>query len=309
MARTGRSGHDGDPVTLIDYSAFDTPGRGRGILDVFRYHYLLRLLIGKSTSLRYRNSVLGWFWSYVRPTVQFLVYYLVVGQILGMHKNVPAFPLYLFSGIVLVNLFNEAFGAATRSIVDNRALVRKIYLPRELFPIAAVAGSFIHFLPQLAILIIVSVLFGWVPSLLSIGLILAGMLIVVSFVIGIGLFFSSFNVRFRDAANVVEIIRTIATWSVPILYTWSMVYRETENIRWLFHLYMSNPLAVAVELFHEAFWTGLPVVQAAVPVPDNISWPPGFGFHVLAAVGIIIFSLVIGQFVFRRFERSFAQDL
>jgi ABC-2 type transport system permease protein len=127
--------------------------------------------------------------------------------------------------------------------------------------------------------------------------------------VGIGLFFSSFNVRFRDASNVVEIIRTIATWSVPILYTWSMVYRETENFRWVFHIYMSNPLAVAVELFHEAFWTMLPVVQAQVPAPDNITWPPGFGFYVLAAVGIIIFSLVLGQFVFRRFERSFAQDL
>src|SRR5690606_8582768 len=97
------------PVTQIDYSAFDTPGRGRGLLDLFRYRYLLKVLIGKTTSLRYRNSVLGWFWSYVRPTVQFLVYYLVVGQVLGLQKRVEDFPLYLFSGIVVVNLFSEAF--------------------------------------------------------------------------------------------------------------------------------------------------------------------------------------------------------
>ncbi len=296
-------------MTQIDYSAFDTPGRGRGILDVVRYRYLLRLLIGKSTSLRYRNSVLGWFWSYVRPTVQFLVYYLVIGQVLQMHKSVPAFPLYLFSGIVLVNLFNEAFGAATRSIVDNRALVRKIYLPRELFPIAAVIGSFVHFLPQLAILVVVSVLLGWLPSFASIGLVLAGIALVLFFIMGIGLFFSAINVRFRDASNVVEIIRTIATWSSPVLYTWSMVEEVTKSVPWVFHLYMCNPMTVAIELFHKAFWTSLPEVVAKSETIANFGWPEHFSWYLLVAISIIVFSLVVGQYVFRRFERTFAQDL
>lgn len=290
-------------MTTIDYSAFDTPGRGRGILDVFRYGYLLRLLIGKSTSLRYRNSVLGWFWSYVRPTIQFLVYYLVIGQILQLHKQVEAFPLYLFSGIVVVNLFNEAFGAATRAITDNKALVRKIYLPRELFPIAAVIGAFIHFLPQLLVLVVVSLLFGWLPSFASVGLMLAGITLVLGFIVGIGLFFSAVNVRFRDAQNLVEIIRLIATWSSPILYTWTMVYDRTEDFRWLFHLYMCNPITVAVEMFHQGVWGHL------VSSAQNHGWPPAFGWYVVAAVGITIAMLLIGQFVFRRFERSFAQDL
>lgn len=296
-------------MTQIDYSAFDTPGRGRGMLDVFRYRYLLRLLIGKSTSLRYRNSVLGWFWSYVRPTVQFLVYYLVVGQILGLHKQLPAFPLYLFSGLVLVNLFNETLSAATSSIVSNRALVRKIYLPRELFPIAAIIGAFTHFLPQLAVLILVSALFGWIPSFASVGMILLGMLIVLAFILGIGLFFSAVNVRYRDAGNVVDIIKTVSTWSVPILYSWPMVESVAKDVPWLFHLFMSNPLAVAVELFHHAFWAQLPVVQAYTPVPANLSWAPGSEWHTLAAAGVIVFSIVVGQLVFRRFERTFAQDL
>ncbi len=296
-------------MTQIDYSAFDTPGRSRGILDVFRYRYLLRLLIGKSTSLRYRNSVLGWFWSYVRPTVQFLVYYIVVGQILALHKSVPFFPVYLFSGLVLVNLFNETLADATRSIVANKALVRKIYLPRELFPLAAIIGAFTHFLPQLAVLIIVSLIFGWLPSLAAVGLVLGGIAIVVLWVVGLGLFFSSINVRYRDASNVVDIIRTVATWSVPILYTWSMVYERAQSIPWLFHIYMSNPLAVAVEMFHHAFWAQLPDVVAHTPVPPNIGWPPEFGWNVVAAVSVVIVTLVVGQLTFRRAERSFAQDL
>lgn len=290
-------------MTTIDYGAFDTPGRGRGIIDVFRYRYLLRLLIGKSTSLRYRNSALGWFWSYVRPTVQFLVYYFIVGRVLGVGDRVQDFPLYLLSGIVVVNLFNEAFGAATRSIVDNKALVRKIYLPRELFPIAATIGSCIHFLPQLVILVVVSLLFGWLPSFAALGLVIGGIALMTAFIVGVGLFFSAVNVRFRDAQNFVEIVRLVATWSSPILYSWVMVKDVTRDVPWIFHVYMCNPITVAVEFFHQAFWGQI------VTGPDNHGWPPQFGWYVVVSTAITIVVVFVGQFVFRRLERSFAQDL
>jgi ABC-type polysaccharide/polyol phosphate export systems, permease component len=291
-------------VTQIDYSAFDTPGRGRGLLDLFRYRYLLKVLIGKTTSLRYRNSVLGWFWSYVRPTVQFLVYYLVVGQVLGLQKRVEDFPLYLFSGIVVVNLFNEAFGAATRSIVGNKALVRKIYLPRELFPIAAIVGAFTHFLPQLAVLLLAALVFyGWVPSFATVGLVLGALGLVLLFICGVGLFFSAVNVRFRDATNIVDIVRTVSTWSSPILYTWVMVRDVTHDVPWVFHLYMSNPVTVGIEMFHHAFW------ESTVRTGAGLGWPPEMAWYAVAAIGIILFSIVVGQYVFRRCERTFAQDL
>ena len=290
-------------TTTFDKSAFDTPGQGRGLFDVFKYRYLLRLLIGKSTSLRYRNSVLGWIWSYVRPTVQFLIYYLVMGKLLDMHGRVESYPIYLFSGLVVVNLFNEAMGTTTRSIVDNKALVRKIYLPRELFPISAVIGSFIHFLPQLAVLLIVCLLYGWLPSLTSVGLLLGGLVLVLSFVLGVGLLFSALNVRFRDAQNFIEIIRTIATWSSPIMYTWVMVQQHTQSVPWLFNLYMSNPITVAVEMFHNAFWASV------VPESARLGWAPGFEWHVVSAIAVIVAVTLIGQLVFRRFERTFAQDL
>nr|WP_274637817.1 ABC transporter permease [Microbacterium bovistercoris] len=270
---------------------------------MFRYRYLLRLLIGKTSSLRYRNSVLGWLWSYVRPTVQFLVYFLVVGTIIGLSRRVELFPVYMFCGLVVINLFNEAMGATTRSVVDNKALVRKIYLPRELFPISAVVGSFIHFLPQLIVLLVVALLFGWVPSLASIGLILAGLLMVTMFVLGVGMAFAAINVRFRDAQNFIEIIRTIATWSSPVMYTWVMVHEKLQHHLWIFDIFMSNPITVAVEFFHHAIW------DTIVAPGKRIGWPPGFEWNILAAVGVTIVSLMIGQFIFRRFERTFAQDL
>ncbi|MDX2398495.1 ABC transporter permease [Microbacterium algeriense] len=269
------------------------------MLDVFRRRYLLNLLVRKATATRYRNSVLGWTWSYVKPAAQFAVYYFVMGIILNIHRDVDNFAIYLFSGIVIINLFNEGFGNATNSIVDNGALVRKIYLPRELFPVAAIIVAFVHFLPQVAVLLAICLLLGWTPSLLGIAAVLAGVLIVLVFATGLGLFFGGINVRFRDAQNVVEIIRMFSTWTSPVLYMWTLVIDKMPP--WLFHIYMSNPLTVAVEFFHYGFW--------APTASSTPGLPPHFGVYAVVAGVVSLIMLVIGQLVFRRFERSFAQDL
>ena len=180
-------------MTTIDLSQYDVPGRGRGILDVFRWSYLLRLLVRKGTATRYRNSVLGWTWSYVKPAAQFVVYYFVMGVVLGGGARTENFAIYLFSGVVAVNLFNEAFSNSTTSIIQNGSLVKKIYLPRELFPIAAIIVALIHFLPQLAVLLVVCIFVGWTPSLLGLVAILGGAILIVMIALGLGLFFSALN--------------------------------------------------------------------------------------------------------------------
>lgn len=286
-------------MTTVDLSEFDVPGRGRGILDVIRWRYLLRLLVRKGTATRYRNSVLGWTWSYVKPGVQFLVYWLVMGIILGMSGRTENFPIYLFAGVVIVNFFNEAFGNATNAIVDNHPLVKKIYLPRELFPIAAIIVAFVHFLPQVAILLFVCLVWGWTPSLLGIGTFLLAVAMTAAISLGLGLFFAGINVRFRDAQNFVEVIRMVSTWASPVLYTWDLVAHHSTG--WLLHLYMSNPVTIAVELFHVAFW------EPTVAVHPGL--PPHFTIYLWAAIAICVFMLVVGQATFRRFERTFAQDL
>lgn len=287
----------------IDLSDFDTPGRGHGVLDVFRRPYLLRILIGKGTATRYRNSVLGWVWSYVKPAAQFVIYYFVMGLVLDQSGKMPNFAIYLFSGVVAVNLFNEAFGNATSAIVDNRALVKKIYLPRELFPIAAVIGAFIHFLPQLAILLLVLVVIGWVPTLLGIGGIILGLILVLLWSLALGLFFAGLNVRFRDAQNFVDLIKMFSTWTSPVLYSWVLVANALQNHPWAMAIYGWNPLTIVVELFHIGFW--LPTA----PAEFQHQAIPNFGTSIIVAFALALGMLVIGQLVFRRFERSFAQDL
>lgn len=277
---------------------YTTPGTSKGLLDVFRHRYLLTLLLRKGVSTRYYGSVLGWVWSYVRPGAQFLMYYLVIGVIMGAHRDIDYYPIYLFAGITAVNLFSETLRNTTSAIVDNASLVKKIYLPRELFPIAAAGVAMIHFLPQAILLILISIIFGWQFSLASIAAFAAGLIIIMVFAVGLGLFFGAINVAYRDARNIVDIILMFATWASPVLYSWQMVRDLAPS--WFFHGFMANPMTVAVELFHNSFWLSL------TPETER---PVHLLFYTSVAAVISLVTLFIGQLVFRRQEGSFAQNL
>ncbi|GAA2177146.1 ABC transporter permease [Leucobacter tardus] len=277
---------------------YRTPGRSSGLFSLFRQRYLLSLLMRKGTATRYYGSALGWVWSYIRPAAQFLMYFLVIGVILGQNRGIELFPIYLFSGIVAVNLFSEVLRNTTSALVDNKSLIKKIFMPRELFPVAAVGVGFIHFLPQALLLLVVALFFGWTLGWLQVVAFLGGIVLILTFSLGLGLFFGSINVAFRDAKNIVDIILMFSTWASPVLYGWDMVYQRAPE--WLYHLYMVNPMTSAVELFHDAFW---------LPLSPDSPRPPDLGTHVLISFGIAIFTLVIGQLVFRKLEGSFAQRL
>lgn len=299
---------------VVPRSEFDIPGKSRGLIDVVRWRYLLRLLVRTGVTTRYRNSVLGWTWSYVRPAAQFLVFWVVLGIFMKLDHGIPNYAVYLFSGIVVINLFSEGFKNATTSIVGNAPLVRKVFLPRQLFAVSAVIVAFVHFLPQVGLLLVVCILLGWFAhiSVLSVLAILAGMLIVMIFSLGLGLFFGALNVRYRDAENIVELMLLLATWASPVLYAWTAVQDAiVDRLQWpswLVELYLLNPITQGVELFHFAFWRPATegIVTAAQPM---IEMPPGLAWNTLWTFLIAVGTLLVGQFVFRRLEGRFAQDL
>ncbi|QJW36101.1 ABC transporter permease [Cellulosimicrobium protaetiae] len=277
------------------------PGIGHGLLDVAKNRFLLHLLVKKELRVRYQASMLGILWSYVKPAVQFVVFYLALGVFLELNKGTEDYAVYLFSGVVVINLFGEAFGNATRSIVGNGALVRKIYLPRQLFPLASLQVAFVHFLPQLLVLVVGTLVAGWRPNLAQLAGGLLAIFIVCTLAFGLGLLFGAVNVMFRDAENFVDLIIMVATWLSPVLYTWDRVANALSDVPWLFTIYQLNPLTAAVELFHWCFW--YPATSGTSELPPNML---AFGF---AGLAISLLILAFGDFVFRRLEGRFAQEL
>jgi ABC-2 type transport system permease protein len=275
------------------------PGASRGLFDVFRRRYLLSLIVRKEVQIRYRGSIFGWLWSYVKPLVQFVVFFVALGVFLGLNKSIEYYPIYLLSGITIVTFFNEAFSNGTRSLVDNASLIKKIYLPREMFPIASVLVAAVNALPQIIVIIAIALFFGWAPGALQIAALVIALVIVAVLATGLGLLFGAINVTFRDAQSIVEIIVMMSIWASPVMYQWQMVASEVPE--WIFVLYRLNPLTPTVELFHFGLWYPLD--------PTGAEPLPGLWLYTGIAMVVSLIVLMIGQLVFRRLEGRFAQDL
>ncbi len=209
-------------MSVID-QPWTEPGRGSGLLDVVRRRYLLKLLVRKELRVRYRGSVLGLAWSYVKPAIQYLVYFLALGIFLNLRGSIEDYPVYLFSGLVVVNVFSEAFANATRAVVWNAPLVKKIFLPRELFPVASVWVAGVHFVPQVVVLLVGAVISGWRPELVPLLGALVATAVIAALATGLGLLFGSLNVVFRDMENFVDLALMVVVWLSPVLYTWQRV--------------------------------------------------------------------------------------
>jgi ABC-2 type transport system permease protein len=286
-------------VTHANAATLASPGSRSGLFDVLRRRYLLALLVRKEVQLRYRGSTLGWLWSYVKPLVQFGVFFIALGVFLGMNANVEYYPIYLLSGITITTFFNEAFANGTRSLVDNASLIKKIYLPREMFPVSSMLVAAVNTLPQIVVLLLIAVFFGWVPTLFNVAAIVLALVIIAVLATGLGMLFGAINVTFRDAQSFVEIIVMCAVWASPVMYQWEMVASKMTG--WFFTLYRLNPITAAVELFHYGIWMPLS--------PNGGQVLPELRVYALAGLGIAVATLFVGQLVFRRLEGRFAQDL
>ena len=277
------------------------PGRGAGLLDVARHRFLLKLIVRQELRVRYRGSVLGLFWTYVKPGLQFGVYFFALGVFLQLNDRLEDFAIYLLSGLVIVNFFGEALYNAVRAIVRNAPLVKKIYMPRELFPVASMWVAAVHLLPQVVVLFIGALVSGWRPSVAAIFSGLLGFAIVAVLASGMGLLLSALNAYFRDVENFVDLLLIVLVWCSPILYPWSFA-RAAIGPAWLEQLYLANPLTVAAQLWQRAFW--LPGVD---PSLDELI-PDLFARGLIALVGGLVV-LGLGQLAFSRLEGNFAQEL
>lgn len=272
-----------------------------GLLHAVRRRYLLKLLVRKELRVRYRSSVLGLGWSYVKPAVQFAVYYVVVGVVLDQ-QAIGDYAVYLFGGLAVVTTFSEAVGTGTRSVVANAALVRKIYLPRELFPLSSLCVAAVHLVPQLVVLCLGALAAGWRPDLLGLAAVGASLLLTFTLALGLGLLLAALNVIYRDVENVVDLVLMVLVWLSPVLYAEQRVSAVLGPGSWADRLYQANPLTVAVQLMHRGTWAHASPENLAA-MPTGLLGRSVLGFATATAV------VLLGQLVFTRLNGHFAQEL
>ncbi|GAA3675716.1 ABC transporter permease [Nocardioides ginsengisoli] len=288
--------------TEADLPPLKAPSAGNGLVGVFERRYLLKLLVSREISARYQGSFLGLLWSYINPLSQFFIYWFVLGAILGLHKNVPHFPIHLFAALIIVHFFTETFGAGTRSIARNRALVVKMAMPREMFPVATMLVSLYHVIPQVVILTIASLASGWRPDMVGMAAFLLGLAIIATLGTAGALMFSAANVFFNDFGNAVNVFNHFVRFGVTMMYPYSLVHERFGSAAQYF---LFNPLADAVLLFQRAFWYGtVPAHEKFKAVmPDHLLL-----IGVAALAGSLVL-LVLAQFVFSRLENKIPERL
>lgn len=292
----------GTPRRQVD-APLVAPSGSTGLLEVFRRRYLLRLLVRREVSARYSGSVLGMVWSYVNPLTQLFIFWFVMGKIMGMSARTENFAIHVFTGLIIVHFFVETFNAGTRSIVRNKALVRKMAMPREMFPVASMLVSGFNALPGLLILLVACVANGWRPDLVGLAAGALALLIIVTIGTALALLFSAANVFFRDFSQAVNILTNFVRFSVPMIYPFTLV---DEKFSGHVSLYLANPLADAVLLMQRCFWSGTtsdPDHTIATHFPDHLFLRGG----IAVVVGLAM--LVVAQLVFSRLENKIPERL
>jgi ABC-2 type transport system permease protein len=312
-----------DPVRVEQPRTVDAPlappFAGGGLVDVVRRRYLLKLIVQKEIQARYQGSVLGLMWSYVQPLVRFCMYFFVIGLVLGLHKSVPNFAVHMFAAIVGISFFTETFSSGTRSIVRNKTIVRKMAMPREMFPVASVLVSAVHTFPQLMILFVGSVAVGWRPDPQGIFAGILGYAIITVLGTGLALLFSAMNVFFKDFQNIVSTLMIFTHWIVPMIYPFSKLATSSIHGTGFYDAYLSNPLTIGVLLIQRCFW--IPTLPDC-PTKSNICLvdgnPASVGFpdlpyHIFllgwVMLGVSLIILVLCQIAFSRLEGKFAERL
>lgn len=269
------------------------------VLEIMRHREMLGLLVRRDLKARYKDSALGFVWTLVRPLTQLAIYYVVIGKFLSAERGIPDFAVYIFTGLTAYSLFSEIISGSTASIVGNAGLIKKVYLPREVFPLASVGSALFNFGIQLIILLGATIAVGHPPLTVNFLYVIPATLVILIFATAFGLLLAGANVYLRDIQYLVEVIMLILLWASPVVYSWEMV-RNFLGTGFLLDVYTNNPVTLAVLGFQRAFWT------SGVGVVD---YPADLLPRLLIAIGVGLVLLVAFQRVFSRLEGNFAQEL
>jgi len=291
------------------------PRQAGGLRDVFRQRYLLWLLVRKEAKLRYAGSFIGLLWSYILPLTRFCVYYFIAVGVLGRGAHVPNRALHIFSGMIIMQLFQTSLAGGSKAIIKNRGLLRKVNIPREMFPVASVVVSIYNLVPLYVVMLGGDFFYGWNPDIGALYAAILALAIAIVYGLGLAIILSAANVFVRDTANFVDVVNTVLRWTAPVIYTYSMILPKIEPYPWLHQLYICNPFNAAVMLNNRAFWIPSFPQNPETPNVDPIQAGsaaelPAHLFErglIILAAGFVF--VAVAQLVFSRVEGGFADKL
>jgi lipopolysaccharide transport system permease protein len=253
--------------------------------DLWRYRELFQVLAWRDVAVRYKQTVIGVTWALMRPFLTMVVFTVIFGKLAGLPSDGGApYALMVFAGMLPWSFFSTALADASNSLIGNANLISKVYFPRLIVPIAAVMTAFVDFVIGFVILLALMAWYqfmpGWQILLLPV---FTGVAIIGS--VGIGVWITALNVKYRDFRYVIPFIVQLGLYVSPVGFSSAIV---PEKWRLLYSL---NPMVGVIDGFRWSLLGG----------ESQLYWP---GFCL--SLGVAIFFLWLGIHQFRKMERSFA---
>jgi ABC-2 type transport system permease protein len=252
-----------------------------GPLRLFhQYKPLVYELVIRDLKTKYRRSFLGYVWSLLNPLLMMAIMTVVFSYMFRF--DIPNYPLYLICGQTLWNFFSESTTVSMYSVIQNGSLIRKVYIPKYIFPLSRVLSSFVTMSFSLVAILIVMLVTG-VPFTFTLLLTPVPLLLLLFFCMGLGMALSTLAVYFRDTIHLYGVFITAWMYLTPVFYPISVLPEEIAAALKL------NPLYYYVSFFRNLVLDGI---------------VPGVGTWVICGV-FSLASFIAGLLVFRRLQRNF----
>lgn len=245
-----------------------------------RYQPLLKELVVRDLKVKYRRSFLGYLWSLLNPLLMMAVMTLVFSYMFRF--DIPNYPLYLICGQTLWNFFNESTNMALLSVTQNGSLIRKVYIPKFIFPLSRVVSCFVTMSFSLLAIVIVMIATG-TPFHIQIILFPIPLLLLLVFSTGVGMMLSALSVYFRDIMHLYSVLTVAWMYATPIFYPLETV---PEPIAAFIRM---NPMYGYITFFRDLMLYG--------QVPPLSIW--------LMCLLSSLVALVLGLLIFRKLQRNF----
>lgn len=247
---------------------------------IVKYIPLMGELVKRDLRLKYRRSILGYLWSLLNPLMMMTLMSFIFSYMFRF--DIDNYPIYLISGQMLFNFFSEATNMSMFSVIQNAALMKKVYVPKIVFPISRVLSSFVTM--AFSLLAIVIVMFAVkVEFHLTVFLFWIPLLFLIFFATGVGIMLSALAVKFRDVTHLYSVLIMAWMYMTPIFYPVEAVPAE------VYFVIKHNPLYNIVTLFRDLVMYGR-ISQIDI-------W--------IGAVVPAVLSLIIGSVVFSKMEKNF----
>jgi lipopolysaccharide transport system permease protein len=278
--RTLPTAHPDWPLTVIEprdsWIALD-------LRDIWAHRELLYFLTWRDVKVRYKQTVLGAAWAILQPVFMMLVFTIFFGRIAGVGAQVKVpYPLFALAGLVPWTFFANTLTTSSNSLVNNAGLITKVYFPRMIVPISAVAAGFVDFLLAFAVLALVMVYYGVAPTL---NLLMLVPLVTLTFLfaLAVGMWVSALNVKYRD-------VRFVVPFAIQLWLFVSSVIMPSSALgeRWQLLLTL-NPMSGLIEGYRSAL------------LGQSFDWR-ALAVAAIATIALLIYS----AYSFRRTEKGFA---